>query len=468
MMKDSTFSTRLIYLGCLSAFLTSLDFNIVNVALPTITDQYSTTISVVSWVTVAYLLTLAAFSPIAGKLSDRVGFGKILTIGLLLFGFSSLACGLAPNIYILIIARGFQGLGGAILFVMGPALFGTFLAPEKRGKAIAWLAITQSLGMCIGPSIGGLITQYLHWSWIFYINLPLCLLAGYLAKSLLSKERNKPIEKTEKKAFDGAGAILIFISMGTILFMLSMVHQWGWKSSNTLLLLFISTVSFTGFIYQEKRTAEPIIRLDYFKNRSFAFTNIALFLIIIITSGVGFILPFNLEEIQELAPGTVGIVLMSYPIMLALTSSLLPRLQKYFSVTVIVGAGALIIMISMVSYALLHGFHDQNSAIALVLLINAGRGVGFGLFYAPTMNLIVGKAKGKEHGMLSAILSMTMSLGALSGIRLFQSVYDTLNSHYSSVQNRPYQLTFLMGALLSFFVIILVLSTHFNSARNKS
>lgn len=456
-MKDSASSNSLIYCGCLCAFLTSLDFNIVNVALPTMTSEYSTDISIVSWVTVVYLLTLAAFSPIAGKLCDRVGFGKILTIGLLVFGLSSLACGLAPSIYVLIAARGLQGLGGAILFVMGPALFGRFLSPEERGKAIAWIAVTQSLGMCLGPSLGGLITQYLNWSWIFYINLPLCLLAGYWTKSIISEETAKQIPGSESKPFDLLGAVLIFISMGVLLFVLSTGQQWGWLSLKTGLLLAVAGISFAGFIYQELRVDEPIIKLDHFRNRFFVLTNLGLFFVILITSGAGFLLPFNLENIQQLSPGTVGIILMSYPVMLALISSSVPWLKKHFSVFAIVGCGALLIMISMLLYAAF----NPNTTIWVICAVNACRGIGFGLFYAPTMNLIVGKAKGTQHGMLSAILSMTMSLGALSGIRVFQSVYAALNNHYPTTPNTPFQLTFQVGAALGMLVVGIIIAAHF-------
>jgi EmrB/QacA subfamily drug resistance transporter len=461
MIKDSASSNRLIYCGCLCAFLTSLDFNIVNVALPTMTSEYSTDISIVSWVTVVYLLTLAAFSPIAGKLCDKVGFGKILTIGLLVFGLSSLACGLAPNIYVLIAARAMQGLGGAVLFVMGPALFGRFLSSEERGKAIAWLAVTQSLGMCLGPSLGGLITQYLNWSWIFYINLPLCLLAGYWAKSIISQKTEQQITKAESVAFDGIGAVLIFISMSLLLFVLTTGQKWGWLSFKTGVLMAVSGISFAGFIYQELKVAEPIIKLDHFRNRFFALTNLGLFFIILITSGAGFLLPFNLENIQQLSPGTVGIILMSYPVMLALISSSVPRLKKHFSIFTIVGCGALLIMISMLLYA----SFNSNTTIWIICAVNACRGVGFGLFYAPTMNLIVGKAKGKQHGMLSAILSMTMSLGALTGIRVFQSVYAALKNHYPTTPNTPFQLTFYVGAILGMAVLGIVIAAHFKYKR---
>lgn len=436
-------SRRITYCGCLCAFLTSLDFNIVNVALPSIRSEFSTDITAASYVIAIYLLTLVAFSPVAGKLCDRFGFGKLLAAGLFIFGSSSLVCGLAPGINTLIIARAVQGVGGAVLFVMGPGLFGRFLEEGQRAKALVFLAASQSTGMCLGPSAGGIITEFAGWEWIFFINVPLTVLAAYWVKDLIAGKGAGGAVPAANKYFDLTGAFLIFAGTGALIYALSFIDGNIVFSWRLLCMLLVALLFFAAFVRQESRSSVPLINLSYFRSAFFSFVCCGLFLVVTVISGSGLIFPFFLADIQRLAPDKIGLIYMLFPVMLGVASIFVIRLNKYLGIFQIIFTGALVLACSMVLYAML----GAESPMWLVCMANVLRGIGYGFFYAPMMNLIVGNASAREHGMVSAILSMTMTVGALLGIRIFEALFSVLQDN---VECRivPYQLTFAAGVPL--------------------
>lgn len=449
-------SRRITYCGCLCAFLTSLDFNIVNVALPSIRSEFSTDITTASYVIAIYLFTLVAFSPVAGKLCDRFGFGRLLTAGLFIFGLSSLFCGLASGINTLIIARAVQGIGGAVLFVMGPGLFGRFLEDGQRAKAFVFLAASQSTGMCLGPSAGGIITEFAGWEWIFFINVPLTALALYWARDLIFKKREDCGAHVGNTYFDFPGAVFIFAGMGAFIYALSFIDGrivFSWRLPGMLLL---TLLFFIAFVRQESRSRVPLINLSYFRKAFFSFVCCGLFLVVTVISGSGLIFPFYLADIQRLAPDKIGLIYMLFPVMLGFASILVIRLNRFMGIFLIIFTGALVLAGSMVLYALL----GAESPIWLVCLSNILRGIGYGLFYAPMMNMIIGNASAQEHGMVSAILSVTMTVGALLGIRIFEVVFSVLQDNLEC-RILPYQLTFAAGVPLLMAAGGIVIAAYF-------
>jgi len=444
-------SARLILFGCLCAFLVSLDFNIVNVALPTISRKFHIDLNMVSWVAVIYLMIIASFVPIAGNLCDLIGFRRVYPFGLLLFGAGSLACGLAPHIYVLIAARAVQGLGAAVL-TLTPALFAAQFSANQCARALSFLAISQSLGMCIGPSLGGLITQFLRWEWVFYINIPLCLVALYWSRSMID-EPTAGREVAGSKKFDFAGGFLGFFLLLSLLYALSGGEKLGWASTPVLVAGGIALISGVTFFARELRATRPVIRLSLFADVPFAVVTSCLLLVLAVISGVAFLLPFNLEEVVKMSPGMVGAVILSYPVVMAITAYQVPRLKKKLGTLPLMLAGTISLFISMLLYATI----KPQTSIWFVVAVNGLRGLGFGLYYPLAMHQIVSGGSEKERGMASAILYLVMSIGALAGVRIFQSAHTFFAQSSSSGQIVSYQYDYYIGAAIMAVVFAMIM-----------
>lgn len=209
-----------------AAFMASLDSTIVNISLPGIAESFGADIGLISWVVLAYLLTLAGFLLILGRLADLYGFKRVFIIGFALFTFGSLACGLSMTVGHLIAFRALQGIGGAALDALAPAMIVLYLPKESRGRVIGILATVVSLGIAAGPILGGFITEYSSWHWIFFINVPIGIAAVVLAFWLLPEDTLQPATG----GFDYAGSILIITALVSMLYPLNRGLEFGWTS----------------------------------------------------------------------------------------------------------------------------------------------------------------------------------------------------------------------------------------------
>jgi MFS family permease len=232
-----------------SAFIlliVKLDAFVVNVSLPTIAHAFSLNAAQTSMIIVVYLLMLTNTMLIFGKLEDRLGIRKILIAGYIIFTLGSLFSGLAPSILTLILARGLQGIGGAMLLICGFSAVNKFLPKEIEGWGLGIVTTAAALGIATGAPLGGYITHYFNWRWIFFVNVPLGVLgllvsAGTLPKETISKS-------TASQPFDYLGAILSFTGLSILTYVLSNGGQWGWGSMPTLG-LFFCFISYYPAIY---------------------------------------------------------------------------------------------------------------------------------------------------------------------------------------------------------------------------
>lgn len=251
-----------IIIGC---FLSVLDSTIVNIALPNIANYFNESINNISWITTAYLLSFSIFLIIASKIADQFGRKKVFSIGLIIFGAASALCGMANSILFLIAMRFVQGIGAAILtpvvIPLGLEIFGK----EKRGFIIAVSGGVTALAAAAGPPVGGILLQYLNWKTIFYINVPLCVIAVFLGLVFL----NESFDSTVSKRIDILGTILLTVSLFCLTFALLKGSDYGWGSSTIIALFIISILSMSVFLIVESRILEPMLPLNLFKESTF-------------------------------------------------------------------------------------------------------------------------------------------------------------------------------------------------------
>lgn len=284
-------SFRLIlFVVCVSIFMATLDVTIVNIALPTISSYFNAGTGEVSWISLSYFLVLTSLLLAFGRLGDLLGFRKIFLWGISIFAASSFLSAVTPGIIEMIPCRILQGIGGGIMLALGLAVISASLPPSIKGKAMGYVITSASLGLAVGPVIGGFLTAYLGWRWIFLVNVPLGIAAAFIGYRALP--RDKP---HIAKSFDYLGACMIFSSLALFIFGLNQGDELGWSSGQIIGSFSFSLLFAVGFIIRERQYPEPLVDLQLFNNPSFILLNLGAVMMLLAFAGALFVLPFYME-----------------------------------------------------------------------------------------------------------------------------------------------------------------------------
>ncbi|MCX6005634.1 MAG: MFS transporter, partial [Chloroflexi bacterium] len=321
-----------------ASFMAAVDTYIVNVALPTIAHYFNVGTSDVALVTLAYLLVITSTLPIFGKVGDRIGFKIVFILGFAFFAGGSFLCGLAPHIYLLVGARCIQGVGAAMLYAVGMAMIPRYIPEKSRGWAFGITATTAGLGVVIGAPLGGVITQYFSWHWIFLINVPVGIAAIFVALKVIPKDM--PVKNsTEKGAFDVAGAILSFLGLSCLVSALNKGQQMGWNHWGIISMFISSIVLLAAFILWEKRCKDPLLNLNLFKIPTFTFGAFAALFAWSMFAGGNFLLPFYLTLISGLQSSVMGALFLISSVIYIIISPLTGRLSDRVGARILCSLG---------------------------------------------------------------------------------------------------------------------------------
>ena len=399
----------------LALFLGSLDMSAIPTALPAISAAFKVDNSV--WVMTAYMLTATVTAPIYGKLSDIYGNRRMFAVALLFFMFGALLCAFAGNVYQLILFRLLQGMGGGGLMVLAFITVGKIVPPHEQGWYQGLLAGIFAFAALVGPLLGGIVSQYLSWRWIFVTYLPFALLALIMAQKSL-----KPGAITsQNKQIDIPGAILLTLWIVDIVFLIN-------QSSNTVTPELIGLCSgavifLVLFIWQEKRVANPLIPLKLFHNQAFTISVIALFISSISSFAATYFLPQYFQLVIGVTPTVSGLLLE--PVQIGMIVGpimggwLVARFMSYRS-CLLLWIGLITIMYFMLAWP-----HDVLlvSSVAIPTLLLLGIGLG-GIL--PLMTVAIQNSVDKSNiGSATASLGLARSLGSLIGGVLFGIVYSS-------------------------------------------
>jgi EmrB/QacA subfamily drug resistance transporter len=443
--SDRARRTALLVL-CAGMLMIVLDATIVNVALPSIQADLHFTQSTLAWVVNGYLISFGGLLLLAGRLGDLVGRRRMFLIGLTMFTIASAVCGIASSRAILVAARFVQGAGGAVTSAVILGMIVTmFPEPREQAKAIGVYAFVASAGGSIGLLVGGLLTQAINWHWIFFVNIPIGIATGLLARRLLPDDEGIGLAE----GADVAGATLITAAlMLGVYTIVKPAAQLGWGATRTLELGAISVALLAAFIAREATAPSPLMPLRIFRSRNVSGANLVQALSVAGMFGLFFLGALYLRRV--LRYDALGIGLAFAPttlIMGALSLRYTERLVTRFGARATLQPGLALIAAGMLWFtrAPVHGSYVTDVLPTMILI-----GTGGGICFPALMTLSMSGATPSDAGLASGLVNTTVQVGGALGLAVLATVATTKTHNSSSAValTAGYHVAFLIAGLL--------------------
>jgi EmrB/QacA subfamily drug resistance transporter len=438
-------------------FMIMLDNTVVNVALPSIQRDLGIGISQLEWVVNGYALTFAVLMLTGGKLADLFGRRRIFIIGLVIFTASSLACGLATSSGWLIGARIVQGVGSAL---MNPATLSIITAtfpPRQRGMAIGIWAGVSAMALAIGPLVGGVLTQQISWSWIFFINIPVGILAIVVARLVIKESR----DQSEEQRLDLPGLLASGVGLFALTYGLIEANNYGWTSGRILASFLIAVIGLAVFILLERHQRVPMLDLSLFKDPTFAGANTVMLLVALAMFGIFFFVSLYVQNILGYSATQAGATFLPMTVMIILLAPIAGKVSDRLGSSrwpvalgmTLVGASLLIDSTFKVDSTF------WNLLPALVL-----GGVGMALAMAPTTAAAMGSVPVDKAGVGSAVLNSSRQVGGSLGIAVMGAIvasYVQVNAHLPQAREnfvQGFHHAVLFGAGFAFLAAVIAVT----------
>ncbi len=422
----TTFTHRqiqVILIGLLSGMLlAALDQSIVGTALPRIVSDLGG-LNHITWVVTAYLLTSTASTPLWGKISDLYGRRIIFQITIVIFLIGSALCGLAQSMPQLILFRAIQGIGGGGLMAIAFAIIGDVIPARERGRYSGYFGAVFGVSSLAGPLLGGWITDNISWRWIFYINLPV----GLVALVVTSMVLKMPVIKREAK-IDYLGATSIVTGVSSLLLYLNWAgERFGWMSPAALAFVAVFAAMVVAFIFIELRAAEPIIPMQLFKNPIFSVANAFGFLIGFALFGGAIYLPLYLQTVKGMSPTESGLAMLPMVVgtfsMSIISGQLITRTGKYKIYPII---GSVILLAALFLLNTLHVTTPYWQVAIFAFLFGVGLGLAMMTIITPVQNAV----QPRDIGTATSATTFGRSLGGAIGAAFFGAVMTSRLAHY--------------------------------------
>ena len=445
-MTEHERSTRrlILFLVLVTSFINPFLGGAINIALPSISEEFSMSAPGMSWVAMIFLLSSAVFLLPLGKLADIRGRKRIFFYGNILITMTSILCALAPSGSILIIIRAFQGIGSAMVFGTGVAIITSVYPPGERGKAIGYSVTSVYAGLSLAPFLGGLLTQYLGWRSIFWFTIPFELLVVWITWRHIRDEW----ADARGEKFDWRGSLLYLISMSAFMYGFSRI-----PATYAILLAGAGLTGLISFTLVELRISFPVFNITLFtRNRVFAFSNLAALINYATTFAITFLLSLFLQYVAGLSPRDAGMVLVTQPVVMALVASCSGRLSDRYDPRILSSAGMAIIVGGLVMLTFLD---DQRPLVYLVINLVVV-GLGFGLFSSPNTNAIMGSVGKKYLGIASATVGTMRLTGQMISMGIATMILQLfLGDHQLTAAFAPE----FLSAMKTSFIIFAILCT---------
>lgn len=402
----------------IGTFMAALDGSVVNTVLPVISGFFETGIPYIQWVVTVYMLVLSGLLLSFGRLGDMRGHKRVYLMGFGVFVMASALCGLAPNAPALIAFRGLQALGAAMLSANSPAILTKTFPASQRGQALGLLATMTYLGLTVGPSLGGWLAFNFSWRWIFYINVPVGLLAILLSLRHIPNDRGSALVER----FDLAGSGAFMVGLVALLLGLNQGYAWGWFSAPILALLGGAGAVLAIFIYIERTVPHPMLDLSLFRVQLFRVSVFSAVLNYICIFSIIFLLPFYLIQGRGFSTAEAGLLLTAQPIVMALVAPISGSLSDKIGARILTILGMFILAGGLLFMARL----GPESSHFQIISGLAWVGLGTGIFISPNNSALMGSAPRSRQGIAAGILATARNAGMALGVGLSGAVFTTM------------------------------------------
>jgi EmrB/QacA subfamily drug resistance transporter len=411
-------------LALLSAvqFMVVLDLAIVNVALPSIQVDLGFSQENLQWVISAYALMFGGFLLLGGRAADLLGRRRIFLAGLVVFTLASFAAGMAWDDTSLLAARALQGLSAAVITPAALSILSTtFSEGRERNIALGVWGAVGGVGAVAGVLLGGVLTDSLGWEWIFFVNVPVGVLAGALTPVLLKESRD-----ASAKSFDIAGAVLVTGGLSALVYAITKAGQDGWTATQTLAFFAVSVSMLVGFVAWELRHPEPLMRFGILRNKTLAGANVAAFLLTTITLSMFLSLTLYMQQVLGFSAMKTGVAYLAVAGTATIWSTVAAQLVTRIGVkpVLVTGMVALGVGVAYFTQLSVHGSYVGDLLPGFLLI-----GFGIGFSFVPISIAALSDVKAAEAGLASGLINTSQQIGGALGIATLATIASTRTDH---------------------------------------
>ncbi len=394
-------------------FMIMLDNTVVNVALPSIQRDLGADLSELEWIVTGYALTFASLMLVGGKVADAYGRRRIFVAGIVVFTLASLLCGLANSSEMLIGARVLQGAGAALMNPATLSIIAATVPPRERGTAIGIWAGTSALALAIGPLVGGLITEHLEWSWIFFVNIPIGIL-GIVASYLFIDESRDETHAS----LDLPGLATSAIGLFALTYGLIEANTYGWTSTRIIGAFVLAVVALVSFVVIERRRREPMLPLELFRNGTYTGSNLVILLVALAMFGVFFFVSLYMQNILGYSAVQAGAAFLPMTILIILVAPIAGRTSDRIGSRGLMTAGMILVAGQLILFSRL-GIDSTFWNLLPALMIG---GVGMALTMTPSAAAATRSVPVDKAGVGSAVLNCARQIGGTMGIAVMGAI----------------------------------------------
>ena len=423
---------------CFALFMIMLDNTVVNVALPAIKADLGISTSELEWTVAAYALTFASLLLTGGKLGDLLGRRLIFVIGLTIFTLSSLACGLSSSAPELIGARAVQGIGAALMMPATLSIISATFAVRERGTAIGIWAGVSAMALAIGPLLGGLITEHISWNWIFYVNVPIGVLAVVSAFVVVPESR----DTSHEQRLDLPGLLTSGVGLFALVYALIEANNYGWGSARIIGLFVVAAICLSAFVLLELHQRLPLLDLSLFRSGTFAGANLVAILVTLAMFGIFVFFPIYMQTFRGWSPTQAGAALLPWTLMVVIFAPIAGKLSDHVGSRWLISGGMSVVAICCLWLSTVTV--DSSFWHMLPGFILGGLGMSFVM--TPMSAAAMGAAPVAKAGVASGVLNTFRQVGVALGIGITGAIVANRAAAYGSPppQAFVYGLTFAM------------------------
>jgi EmrB/QacA subfamily drug resistance transporter len=390
-----------------------LDNTVVNVALPSIQRDLGADLSELEWIVTGYALTFASLMLVGGKVADAYGRRLIFVIGIVVFTFASLMCGLADSSEMLIGSRVLQGAGAALMNPATLSIIAATFPPRERGTAIGIWAGTSALALAIGPLVGGLITEHIDWSWIFFVNVPVGALGIVASFLFIDESRDETHER-----LDLPGLVTSALGLFALTYGLIEANTYGWGSARILGAFVLAAVALLAFIALEKQQRAPMLPLDLFRNRTYTGANLVMLLVALAMFGVFFFVSLYMQNILGYSAVQTGAAFLPMTVLIVLVAPIAGKTSDRLGSRGLMTGGMILLAVQLLLFSQLSANASFWNLLPALLI----GGVGMACTMTPSAAAATRSVPVDKAGVGSAVLNSARQVGGTMGVAIMGAI----------------------------------------------